>query len=457
MKTIVRASAITSSTSRFAASPSTEPRCPEAGSINGGFHIAIERLVPGEPSREITCDVVEARQSRGQLARVGDRRRGQQEARRGAVQLADPPQPPQHVGHVRAEDPAVDVRLVDDDDREVAEEVAPRRVVGEDADVQHVRVGQHDVGLPAQVGALLARRVAVVDRRPASAPARRRAAPRLVLRERLRGIEEQRPRARVAREQLERRQLEAERLARRGARRRDRRPLPGGLERLGLMAPEEVDPAPRRARCARRGAATPAARPAAGSARAPSPGARAARPRARGPGARPRARARERWPRIRSYDATAADKGRTPILRRSLPPCSFASSPWRPPPSRSPSPSRPPPPPRPTSATRPRTPTRAATPSTVARSTRTRPPRLRGSPDARRQRPRQGPGQRGLPLARAAHVRSDRSGRPRRPDRSGRAAPSTSSEPRAGLIRPRCPHRCAASSTTRTPSTPDRT
>ena len=55
MNTIVRASAITSSTSRFAASASTEPRAPVASSISGGFHIAIERFVPGEPSREITC------------------------------------------------------------------------------------------------------------------------------------------------------------------------------------------------------------------------------------------------------------------------------------------------------------------------------------------------------------------------------------------------------------------
>ncbi len=90
--------------------------------------------------------VVEARQPRGQLARVGDRRRREQEARGGAVQLADPPQPPQHVGDVRAEDAAVDVGLVDHDHREVLEEVAPGGVVGQDPEVQHVRVGQDHVG-----------------------------------------------------------------------------------------------------------------------------------------------------------------------------------------------------------------------------------------------------------------------------------------------------------------------
>ena len=72
-------------------------------------------------------DVLEAGQPLGQLDRVGDRRRGQQEARLGAVGGGDPPQAAQHVGDVRAEHAAVDVRLVDDDDREVREQVAPRR------------------------------------------------------------------------------------------------------------------------------------------------------------------------------------------------------------------------------------------------------------------------------------------------------------------------------------------
>jgi hypothetical protein len=54
MKTIVRAPSTTSSTSRSAASASAERRAAIAGSVIGGFHIAIVRLVPGEPSRSIT-------------------------------------------------------------------------------------------------------------------------------------------------------------------------------------------------------------------------------------------------------------------------------------------------------------------------------------------------------------------------------------------------------------------
>ena len=102
----------------------------------------MRRAARGAPSRSTRRDVLEAGQALGQLDRVGDRRRGEQEARLGAVGRGDPPQPPQHVGDVRAEHAAVDVRLVDDDDGEVGEEVAPGGVVGQDPDVQHVGVGE---------------------------------------------------------------------------------------------------------------------------------------------------------------------------------------------------------------------------------------------------------------------------------------------------------------------------
>ena len=54
MKTIVRAPSITSEASRSAASASGDRRAIVASSVTGGFHIAIVRLVPGEPSRSIT-------------------------------------------------------------------------------------------------------------------------------------------------------------------------------------------------------------------------------------------------------------------------------------------------------------------------------------------------------------------------------------------------------------------
>ena len=46
---------------------------------------------------------------------------------------------------MRAEDAAVHVSLVDDDVLEVREHVAPAVVMGQDAEVQHVRVGEDRV------------------------------------------------------------------------------------------------------------------------------------------------------------------------------------------------------------------------------------------------------------------------------------------------------------------------
>jgi hypothetical protein len=111
-------------------------------------------------------DVVEPGQPLGELDRVGDRRAREQEPGRRAVGARDAAQPAQDVADMGAEHAAVDVRLVDDDDREVGEEVRPRRVVGQDPDVEHVGVGEHEVRPPADRLALLALGVAVVDGGP---------------------------------------------------------------------------------------------------------------------------------------------------------------------------------------------------------------------------------------------------------------------------------------------------
>jgi hypothetical protein len=54
MNTIVRAPSATSSASRSAASASGERRVASCSSVMGGFHMAIVRCPPGEPSRSIT-------------------------------------------------------------------------------------------------------------------------------------------------------------------------------------------------------------------------------------------------------------------------------------------------------------------------------------------------------------------------------------------------------------------
>ena len=90
-----------------------------------------------------------ADQALGQLLRVGDGGRAADEQRVGPVEAGDPLQAPQHVGHVAAEDAAVLVHLVHHHVAQVFEELHPQGVVGQDALVQHVRVGDHDVAAGA--------------------------------------------------------------------------------------------------------------------------------------------------------------------------------------------------------------------------------------------------------------------------------------------------------------------
>ena len=238
-------------TSRSAASETGERRVIVCCSITGGFHIAISRPARGAPSSSSSSNG-EPGEPLGELARVGDRRRGHHEARLGAVDPRHPPQPAQHVRDVRAEDAAVGVGLVHHDPAEVGEEVAPALVVGEDPDVEHVGVGQHQVGAAADRRPLLARRVAVVDRLAQPRRAQLAELAGLVLGQRLGRVEVERARLRLAGDPVEHRQVEGERLAARRCRwsgsgssgGRSRRPRPGG-SRATRSRPSR---APRRAR-----------------------------------------------------------------------------------------------------------------------------------------------------------------------------------------------------------------
>ena len=182
-------------------------------------------------------------QALGQLLRVGDRGARQHEPGLGAVGAGEAAQAPQHVRHMRAEHAAIHVGLVDDNPGQVGEHVAPGAVVGEHPHVEHVRIGEDQVGARADRAALLARGIAVVDRVAQEAPAELRELARLVLGERLGGVEVEGARRRVARERVEHRQVERQRLAAGGARGHDRVPAPGLLEHVGLVGPERVDSA----------------------------------------------------------------------------------------------------------------------------------------------------------------------------------------------------------------------
>ena len=143
---------------------------------------------------------------------------------------------------MRAEHAAVDVRLVHDDVAQVREHVAPAVVMRQDADVEHVRVREDEVRPAADLPAPLARRVAVVDRGARARELERGERARLILRERLRRVEVERPQLRVARDRVEHGQVERERLPRRGAGRDDdvlaaARGVPG----LALVLVERVE------------------------------------------------------------------------------------------------------------------------------------------------------------------------------------------------------------------------
>ena len=102
---------------------------PSSSSSSGGFQSTTVRSARGAASSPTTVTSTPS-SALGELARVRDRRRREQELRLGAVDRGEPPQPPQDVPDVRAEDAAVDVRLVDDD---VAEVLRARRPSGRGA------------------------------------------------------------------------------------------------------------------------------------------------------------------------------------------------------------------------------------------------------------------------------------------------------------------------------------
>ena len=177
----------------------------------------------------------------GERSRVGDGRRGQDEARVGAVVAAQPAQATQHLCDVRAEDAAVHVRLVEHDVAQVVQELGPAIVGGEDADVQHVGVRQDDRGPRAYARALRLRRVAVVDGRDHAAKLQARQVASLVLGERLGGVEVEGAARRVVGERVEGRDGEAERLAARRARGDDDVPFLGEeVVRAALVAVEAL-------------------------------------------------------------------------------------------------------------------------------------------------------------------------------------------------------------------------
>ena len=82
---------------------------------------------------------------RGELAGISDRGRAADDDGVRPVVRAQPEKAPQHVGDMAAEDPAVRVQLIDDDDADLLEQLEPLGVMGQDRVVEHVRVGHDDL------------------------------------------------------------------------------------------------------------------------------------------------------------------------------------------------------------------------------------------------------------------------------------------------------------------------
>ena len=182
----------------------------------------------------------------GQVQWVADGGGRAEEARRRAVELTDPLQAAHHVGDLGAEHAAVGVQLVDDHVLQRREEAPPPRVVGQDAGVQHVGIGEHDVARLPDLCAPPRRGVAVVgvgadlDRESGGEGAE---LGQLILRQGLGGEQVEGPRGGLLQDPLQDGQVVAEGLsAGRGCDHDQVSTLPYGGVGPRLMRVESVDP-----------------------------------------------------------------------------------------------------------------------------------------------------------------------------------------------------------------------
>jgi hypothetical protein len=146
------------------------------GAAHGGAAFAAglgqRRLPQGEdqlaPGRGVLGDLLDGQpgQPRRRGAGLGRGGGGEQEHRTGPVVGGDTPKAAQHLGHVGAEDASVDVALVDDNEAQRAQERRPPPVAGQQPSVEHVGVGQQQVGVLPRPGAFLVAGVAVVGGGP---------------------------------------------------------------------------------------------------------------------------------------------------------------------------------------------------------------------------------------------------------------------------------------------------
>ena len=173
------------------------------------------------------------------LCRIRQRRRAQVKPQPTTASLRQPFQPPHDHRHVRAKRPAVDVRLVQHDHRQILKQPTIPRLVIRQRHAQKVGVRQQQPRLVrAQRIPILLRHVPVQNphqrRRPQHVPDHRPHLGQLIVRQRLGGIHHDRDPLFLLRQHHQRRQQVTQALTRARRRRHDEIPIPT-LPRLHLM------------------------------------------------------------------------------------------------------------------------------------------------------------------------------------------------------------------------------
>lgn len=103
-----------------------------------------------------------ANEGLGQLAGVGNGGAAQDKLRMAAIKFAQAHETPQHIGQVGTEYATVSVNFINDNVAQVFKELDPLGVVGKNAAVQHVRIGDHNVARLAHSTPSRAGRVSIV-------------------------------------------------------------------------------------------------------------------------------------------------------------------------------------------------------------------------------------------------------------------------------------------------------
>src|SRR6185369_10781783 len=102
-------------------------------------------------------------QTFGEFAGIPDGCRSENELRLCPIKGSHTFQPANDVGDMRAEDPAIGMGFINDDELQVGEEVVPVGMMRQDAGVQHIWIGEHNACVLANGWAVLCGSIAIVN------------------------------------------------------------------------------------------------------------------------------------------------------------------------------------------------------------------------------------------------------------------------------------------------------